>query len=44
MGLERQGSKEGRDNKGAVYRMWKKRYYRRKSIRTREEEDFVSRV
>jgi len=30
--LERQESKEGRNDKGTVYRMWKKRYYRRKIL------------
>ena len=42
--MEREESKEGRNNKSAVYRMWKKRCYRRKSIRTRKEGDLVSRI
>jgi len=44
IGLERWGSKERRNDKGVVYRMWKKRCYKRKSIRTRKKEDFVSRM
>ena len=40
MGLERWKSKKGRDNKGTVYRIQKERCYRRKSIKTREEEKF----
>jgi len=44
MELKRWGSKKGKNNKGIVYRMWKKRCYERKSVRTRKEGDLVSRV
>jgi len=37
MELERRRSKERRDNKGAVYKVWKKGCNRRKSARTRKE-------
>jgi len=39
MELERGRSKEGRDNKSAVYKVWKKRYNRRKNVGTRKEGD-----
>ena len=44
MELERWRSKERRNNKGVVCRMWKEKCYGRKSIRIRKERDLVSRV
>ena len=44
MGLEKQRSKKGINNKGIVYRIQKEKCYKRKSIRTRKKKDFVSRV
>ena len=32
------------DNKGTVYKVWKKRHNRRKSIRTRKKRDSVPRI
>jgi len=37
MELERKRSKERRDDNGAVYKVWKKGYNRRKSAGTRKE-------
>ena len=44
MELERGRSKEGRDNKGTVYKVWKKKCNRRKSVRIRKEGDSVPRM
>jgi len=44
MELERGRSKEKRNNKSAMYRMWKKRCYRRKSVKTKKERDLVFRI
>ena len=44
MELERERSKEGRDNKGAVYKVQKKRHNRRKSVGTRKKKDPVPRI
>jgi len=44
MELKRWRSKRRRNNKGAVCRMWKKRCYEKKSVRTRKKGDLVSRV
>ena len=33
-----------RNDKSAVYRMWKERCYRRKSIRTRKKRNLMSRI
>jgi len=40
--LERVRSKKGRDDKGAVYKVWKKGCNRKKSMETRTERDSVS--
>jgi len=37
MELKRGRSKEGRDNKGTVYKVWKKEYNRRKSAEMRKK-------
>ena len=37
-------SKKGRDNKGVVYKVQKKRYNRRKSIGTKKKRDCISRM
>ena len=37
--LERERSKEERDDKGAVYNVWKKRHNRRKSVGMRKKRD-----
>jgi len=44
MELERGKSKEGRDNKGTVYKVWKKGCNRRKSARMRKKGDPVPRM
>ena len=44
MELKRERNKEGRNDRSTVYRIWKKRYYRRKSIRTRKKRDLVSKM
>ena len=44
MELERGKSKEGKDNKGAVYKVRKKRHNRRKSVGMRKERDPVPRM
>jgi len=44
MELERERSKEGRDGKGAVYKVWKKRHNRRKSIGIKKERDSMPRM
>jgi len=41
MELERGRSKEERDDKGTVYKVWKKRCNRRKNVGTRKEGDPV---
>ena len=44
MELERGRSKEGRDNKGAVYKVRKKRHNRRKSVGMKKERNSMPRV
>ena len=40
--LERERSKERKNDKSTVYRIWKKKYYRKKSVRTRKNEILCS--
>ena len=44
MELERGRSKEGRNNKGTVYKVWKKKRNRRKSVGMKKEGDSVPRM
>jgi len=42
--LKKWESKKGKNDKDAVCGIWKKRYYRRKSVRTRKKRDLISRM
>jgi len=44
MELERGRNKEGRDDEGTVYKVWKKRWNRRKSIQARKKRDPMPRM
>ena len=44
MELERERNKEGRDDEGTVYKVWKKRCNRRKSIQARKKRDPMPRM
>jgi len=44
MELERGRNKERKDDKGAVYKVWKKKHNRRKSVGTRKEKDLMPRI
>jgi len=44
MELERERSKEERNDKGTMYKVWKKKYNKRKSIGMRKERDPIPRI
>ena len=44
MELKRERSKEGKDDKGTVYKVQKKEYNRRKSAGMRKERDLIPRI
>ena len=44
MELKRRKSKKRRNNKGIVYKVWKKKCNCEKGVKTRKERDFISRI
>ena len=44
MELKRRKSKKRRNNKGIVYKVWKKKCNCEKDVKTRKERDFISRI
>jgi len=44
MELERERSKKERNNKGIMYKVWKKKYNKRKSVGMKKERDFIPRI